>query len=140
MVRAQGTATAEGLRQARELGFVSRLARHATGGAAYAATLAVRSGTPEVQVTSNLQGLALNLPAPLAKTAEAVLPLRYENALLRDSATMTRRRPTSCRSTSAASPRSTTCATWPATSRGCCAAPSPSASPRERRRPCPTRA
>ncbi len=25
--------------------------------------------------------MALNLPAPMAKTAEAALPLRYENAL-----------------------------------------------------------
>jgi uncharacterized protein (TIGR02099 family) len=87
VVRAQGTATAEGLRQAGELGFLSRLARHATGSAAYAMTLTLRKSVPEVLVTSNLQGLGLNLPAPLAKPAEAVLPLRYENALLRDTAT-----------------------------------------------------
>ncbi|HZY17116.1 MAG TPA: YhdP family protein [Ramlibacter sp.] len=87
VVRAQGNATAEGLRQARELGALARLARHATGGAAYAAVLTFRKGTPEVQVTSNLQGLAVDLPAPLAKTADALLPLRYENVLLRDGAT-----------------------------------------------------
>ena len=40
VLRAQGTATAEGLRQARELGFVSRLARDATGSAAYNVNLA----------------------------------------------------------------------------------------------------
>ena len=85
VVRAQGTATAEGLRQARELGFLSRMARDATGGAAYNVNLSFRRGTPEVAVSSNLQGLALNLPAPLAKTAEAVLPVRYENALVRES-------------------------------------------------------
>jgi uncharacterized protein (TIGR02099 family) len=85
VLRAQGTATAEGLRQARELGFVSRLARHASGASPYAAVLTFRRGTPEVQVSSSLQGLALDLPAPLAKSAEAVLPLRYENVLLADS-------------------------------------------------------
>lgn len=84
ILRAQGTATAEGLRQARELGFVARLARHATGSSAYAVNVAFRRGTPEVQVSSNLQGLALDLPAPMAKAADAVLPLRYENSLLRD--------------------------------------------------------
>ena len=84
VLRAQGTASAEGLRQARELGFVSRIARNATGSAAYTATIGVRRGSPEVLVTSTLQGLALNLPPPLNKAAEQVLPLRYENALLRD--------------------------------------------------------
>lgn len=84
LIRAQGTATAEGLRQARELGFVSRLARHASGSSPYAVTLAFRRGTPEMLVTSSLQGLALDLPSPLAKAADAPLPLRYETALLRD--------------------------------------------------------
>jgi uncharacterized protein (TIGR02099 family) len=86
VVRAQGIASAEGLRQARELGFLSRLARQASGSAAYAATLTFRRGTPEILVTSTLQGLGLNLPAPMAKAADAVLPLRYENALVRDGA------------------------------------------------------
>ena len=85
VLRAQGTATAEGLRQARELGFLSRLARDATGSAAYNVNLSFRRGVPEIAVTSNLQGLALNLPAPLAKAADAALPLRYENALVRES-------------------------------------------------------
>ncbi len=80
-LRAQGTATAEGLRQARELGFVSRLAREASGSAAYQLHLAFRRGTPEITVTSTLQGLALNLPAPLAKPADSALALRYENVL-----------------------------------------------------------
>ena len=86
VLRAQGTATAEGLRQARELGFVSQLARQATGASSYAAVLSFRRGKPEVLVTSSLQGLALGLPAPLSKSAEAALPLRYENVLLPESA------------------------------------------------------
>ncbi|MBI2725747.1 MAG: TIGR02099 family protein [Polaromonas sp.] len=83
--RAQGNLTAEGLRQAKDMGLVSRLAQHATGGAAYTATIGFRRGVPEVMVTSNLQGLAVNLPAPFAKPAETILPLRFENALLRES-------------------------------------------------------
>jgi len=80
--RAQGTLTAEGLRQAKDLGFAARLATHASGGAAYSASVLFRRGLPEVTVTSSLQGMALNLPPPLAKTADTALPLRFENALL----------------------------------------------------------
>lgn len=84
-LRGQGVATADGLRQARELGFVARLARNFSGSTAYNLALTFRRGQPEVLVTSNLQGLGMNLPAPLAKPAEAVLPLRYETALTRES-------------------------------------------------------
>ena len=45
-----------------------------------------------MSVTSNLQGLQVDLPAPLNKTADAALPLRYENALTRESLAPTARR------------------------------------------------
>ncbi len=83
-LRASGVVTADGLRQARELGFVSRLARDFTGSTAYQLALGFRGGPPEVLITSNLQGLALNLPAPLNKGAEALLPLKYENTFTRE--------------------------------------------------------
>lgn len=83
--RAQGTVTAEALRQAKELGFVSRLGQNASGSAAYTAVLGFHRGLPELSVTSNLQGMALNFPAPLSKSAETSLALRYENSLIRDS-------------------------------------------------------
>ena len=85
LIRASGRVTADGLRQARELGFVARLAQHASGSAAYSAVLGFRRGEPELLVTSNLQGMGLNLPAPFSKSAEAVLPFRLETALLRES-------------------------------------------------------
>ena len=80
--RGQGTLTAVGLREARDFGLVSRMAQNASGGTAYAATLTFRRGISEIAVSSNLQGMALNLPAPLNKTAESALPLHFENALL----------------------------------------------------------
>jgi uncharacterized protein (TIGR02099 family) len=83
--RAQGTVSAEGLRQAKGLGFASRLGHNATGTAAYVATLGFRRDVPELSISSNLQGMALNFPAPLGKPAEAILPLRYENSLVRES-------------------------------------------------------
>ena len=83
--RAQGTLSAEAVRQAKDLGFVSRIAQNASGSTAYAATLGFRRSAVDVVVTSNLQGMALALPAPLSKTAESVLPVRFENTLLTNS-------------------------------------------------------
>jgi len=79
-LRVQGTASAEGLRQARELGPVPRLARQAIGNAPYTALIGLRSGSADVTVTSTLQGLSLALPAPLNKAADTVLPLRFERS------------------------------------------------------------
>ncbi|MFN3860002.1 MAG: YhdP family protein [Roseateles sp.] len=73
----QGQATADGLRQATELGAVARLAQAASGQAAYRFQLAVgKEGQTELSVASSLQGLALDLPAPARKEAETALPLR----------------------------------------------------------------
>ena len=83
--KAQGNVTAEGLRQATDLGLVSRLAQNASGGAAYTATLGFRRGVAEITVASNLQGMGLSLPAPLGKAAETLLPLRFEDTLQRES-------------------------------------------------------
>lgn len=83
--KAQGNVTAEGLRQARELGPLARMAQNASGSTPYTATLGFRRGMPELAISSSLQGMALSLPAPLGKTAEAALPLRFENALLQAS-------------------------------------------------------
>ncbi len=85
VIRANGRVTAEGLRQTKELGFAARLAQRASGNAAYSAVLGFRRGEPELLVASNLQGLALNLPAPFNKSAETVIPFRFETALLRES-------------------------------------------------------
>ena len=84
VLRAQGSLSAEAMRQAKELGFVSRVAQHATGSAGYSAVLGFRQGTPELLVSSNLAGLALNLPAPLGKPAEAALPFRLEMSVPRE--------------------------------------------------------
>ncbi len=84
-LRAQGSVQAEGLRQGRELGVLSRLATYATGQTAYTAQLQMRrTGVPELSISTNLVGMALALPAPFNKAADAALPVRYENVLARD--------------------------------------------------------
>ncbi len=83
--RATGTATADGLRATKELGSLASLAQLARGSASYALSLNMRRGIPEIAVSSNLQGLALNLPQPLTKAADTALALRYDNSLVRES-------------------------------------------------------
>lgn len=87
VIRAQGTLSAEGLRQARELDLASRLANSASGSTAYTASLGFRRGATEISVASNLQGMALSLPVPLSKSADSVLPVRFENTVLRGGGT-----------------------------------------------------
>jgi uncharacterized protein (TIGR02099 family) len=81
-LRAQGTVSAQGLQQAPELGLLAQLAHHASGTAAYSLNLGLRRGVPQLQIESNLQGLALHLPAPLGKASETAVPLRLESHLL----------------------------------------------------------
>ncbi len=85
VLRMQGNATSEGLRQARELGFAARLAQYANGSAAYTANLGIRSGVAELAVNTNLVGMALTLPAPFAKPADTALPLQLETAAVKAS-------------------------------------------------------
>jgi len=85
VLRMQGIATADGLRQASELGFAGKLAHYANGSAAYTATLGVRNGVAELAINSNLAGMGLTLPVPFSKTPEALLPLRLETSVVRGS-------------------------------------------------------
>ncbi len=80
----QGTATAEGLRRATELGPLARLASHFSGQTPYKASLGFVHGLPELSITSSLAGLASDLPVPLRKAAETPLPLRYQTSLAAD--------------------------------------------------------
>ncbi len=75
LFKAQGQASAEGLRQASGLSPLDLLSQHARGSAAYSASLGWRQGQPELSVRSSLEGLELNLPAPLGKTATQAMPL-----------------------------------------------------------------
>jgi uncharacterized protein (TIGR02099 family) len=73
-----GTATAEALRAAREIGIASRFATQASGSAPYAMELSFPQGRAQLLVTSTLVGMASSMPAPLGKAAEQALPLRVE--------------------------------------------------------------
>jgi len=72
----RGTVSAEALRQSPELGSLARLAGSLSGQTSYRGTLAFVAGRPQISVASNLVGLAVDLPAPLAKAAATPLALR----------------------------------------------------------------
>jgi uncharacterized protein (TIGR02099 family) len=75
LLRAQGMASVEALRQTPELSPLNLLARRASGSTAYSASLGWRQGHPELSIQTQLDGVALKLPAPLNKAAETVMPL-----------------------------------------------------------------
>lgn len=76
-----GTATAEGLRRAREWGLLPYLAEHLSGQTTYRVQLGVTQGWPELSLTSDLKGLSSALPEPLDKPASRAWPLRVVVAL-----------------------------------------------------------
>ena len=79
---AQGRAAAEALRLAPDLGPLARLALSLSGQAAYRLSVAVHGAGVEVDLKSDLVGLAIDLPPPLRKTAEAALPLHVQTTLV----------------------------------------------------------
>jgi uncharacterized protein (TIGR02099 family) len=81
-LNAQGVLTAEGLRRTSEVGALSRLAGALTGQTSYRLTFALVRGLPEIDLASDLVGIASDLPAPLRKSAEAALPLHWQTALV----------------------------------------------------------
>ena len=77
-VRVQGTLTSQGLRESKDLAPWAAAIALLEGQTAYSADLGWRAGAPQIQISSDLQGMALALPAPLGKTAASALPLRAD--------------------------------------------------------------
>ena len=77
-VRVQGTLTSQGLKESKDLGPWASALALLEGQTAYSADLGWRAGAPQIQISSDLQGMALALPAPLGKTAASALPLRMD--------------------------------------------------------------
>jgi uncharacterized protein (TIGR02099 family) len=84
-IRGQGVATAQGMQRASELSFIPVIAKNATGSTTYSAQLHFGQEMTEVSVQTNLQGIALSLPAPFNKPVQASWPLKFDNTLLESS-------------------------------------------------------
>ena len=79
--RGQGTATADGLKQAPFVGMAGQLAANAVGSTAYSAQLEFAPTGPELTVQTQLQGMQLALPPPMDKAAGASWPLSYTSRI-----------------------------------------------------------
>lgn len=85
--RAQGVASADGLRSQREVAWLADLGRKMSGSTSYQLDYGLRDGVSEVSLTSNMQGMGLQLPAPLTKAPEDSLALSVEKkVVLREAA------------------------------------------------------
>jgi uncharacterized protein (TIGR02099 family) len=75
-----GQASADALRRTTDLGpTLPRLAQRLQGQATYRLQTSIQHGQADWQLASNLQGLAIDLPAPLGKPAEQALALRVSS-------------------------------------------------------------
>lgn len=77
-VTAAGTANSRGIAEALAGAGLSPLARRFDGNASYQAIIGVRERQPVISFTADLAGMAVDLPAPLAKPAGQPAPLRFE--------------------------------------------------------------
>ena len=85
-LRVSGLFTAQGLKEACELGWLSNMGNLFEGTAPYSAQLNFRrSGDPDILLTSTLQGVGINAPMPLSKAMGSALSLRYQSTPTRDS-------------------------------------------------------
>ena len=73
----EGRASADGLRAAGPAA-LARVLAGASGATSYRARLGFVQGDPVMDVQTDLQGLALPLPAPLGKRADEAVPLRWQ--------------------------------------------------------------
>ncbi|WP_334135401.1 YhdP family protein [Tepidimonas sp.] len=74
----QGQVTAEGLAASPDWPWARWLGRQASGSARYTLQLGFGPQGTELRLDSDLRGLALSLPAPLAKPADSAWPLQVE--------------------------------------------------------------
>ena len=77
VIKLGGMLTADGFRKTYTMPAMQRLGSHFSGATRYNGTVTVRDHQLTVAVDSTLAGLALDLPAPVAKAAPETMPLRF---------------------------------------------------------------
>jgi len=77
VIKAEGTLTGDGLHKYAAAS-AQRLAQRVTGSTHFDVTVNVKKNRADIQVASNLQGLAVDLPVPLHKEANEILPTKFE--------------------------------------------------------------
>ncbi len=79
-IAGSGSATSQAARRLVDAAAAQRLFDRVQGTARYAANIVVKNRRTDLRVTSDLVGVAIDLPAPLRKAANDPLPLRIEIA------------------------------------------------------------
>lgn len=80
-LQARGTATAAGLQKEGAVPALAEIARHASGQTPYSVEVVAQQGGQKIMVRSELRGLAVDLPAPLNKSAAESVNLSVEQAV-----------------------------------------------------------
>ncbi len=82
VIKLAGSVSADGIRKQYAAPGMAPLTRRINGATRYTGTIAVREGQAQMTVDSTLYGLGLEFPAPLAKPAADLLPLRFTSSTL----------------------------------------------------------
>ncbi|MFJ2987682.1 YhdP family protein [Collimonas sp. NPDC087041] len=78
VIKIDGTAGIDGLRSSYPSPAMQKLLAHASGNSRYNATVTVREHHAELLIDSSLQGIGLDFPEPLRKSASEPMPLKFE--------------------------------------------------------------
>ncbi len=87
VIKASGNASSDGLRRAYPALAKQNLASRVRGSTHYSAVLNIKKYQTDIAVESTLQGLVLDFPAPLRKSAHETMPLKFQLSSLQSSAT-----------------------------------------------------
>lgn len=82
-VDVQGEFTADGLREESAMGDLAPIGRFLHGRSAYRSVVQATARSFELMIDSDLEGMAINLPAPLGKGASGKLPFHYSNRIIK---------------------------------------------------------
>lgn len=82
LIKADGSLSADGVRQAYPSPAAERLAGRITGSTRYSASIQAKDKALDVLVESGMQGIALDFPPPLRKGADESMPLKFQLAAL----------------------------------------------------------
>lgn len=80
LVKAEGSLSADGLRQTYTAAALQPPLKRVSGSARYLATIRIKEHRPDIVVESDLSGFELDFPAPLHKPRGQAMPLKFELA------------------------------------------------------------
>ena len=77
LTRLDGSVSVDGIARSLNIAGIRKLTKKMSGGTRYSAALRIKNQRPEFTIDSSLVGLSLDLPAPLVKSTNETMPLRF---------------------------------------------------------------